>query len=568
MQLPVWDSFTGGAQVTDLKKLDGTPLPGVASSLTAQEASNPADVGRIVFQAPDQFTTLYLDRGYGSRWAVSTLDIGTLLPTAIQKADLAMVQSTAAVDTADEALAVAEQKVSGQVVSVLDYGAKGDGVTDDYDAFVAAFQAGKRVFVPAGIYRIRTAILVPSGCELFGEGMDRTIIRLTDTADPDTWVVTNANRAGGDAHIYLHDFTADWNCDRPGGLNGTGGSRGSCVTFGQVQYGYIDRVKAINAGLHGFDVCQGTLEYPYMGDGYVAPDRSQHVWISNCIAHNWGDDGFTTHHSDYIHITNCYAEGPRQRGNNNGFEVDDGSRFVTLTANTSENCYGGVEIKAHHNASAGQGVTINGHMSIRDVRSYNWRHIGHHVAADPLSVSAFSITATNLTSLHAGNRTGFYEDASARCMSISAFVNVNVNGLLCIGDPLYDYADGPLVALQYKARNVNISNVTARGFNSASTVIYCTGGDQKVDSINISNIAADACTKRMVQIGSDVKGVNVTNVTGKAATTGALYTVDAASNSTITVQGVLCTGFPTAVRHNSTNYATVKLWAASANNTA
>lgn len=59
-----------------------------------------------------------------------------------------------------------------ELVSVTDFGAKGDGVTDDTAAFNAALAAAKAVFVPmpSNYYRTTNAITVPAGKTLFGEG--------------------------------------------------------------------------------------------------------------------------------------------------------------------------------------------------------------------------------------------------------------------------------------------------------------------------------------------------------------------------------------------------------------
>lgn len=46
----------------------------------------------------------------------------------------------------------------GDVISVKDFGAKGDGVTDDTEAFETAGATGKRVFVPQGAYHVTKAI--------------------------------------------------------------------------------------------------------------------------------------------------------------------------------------------------------------------------------------------------------------------------------------------------------------------------------------------------------------------------------------------------------------------------
>lgn len=47
------------------------------------------------------------------------------------------------------------------VVNVKDFGAKGDGVTDDTEAIQAAVTSNKSIFFPAGRYRCTESITVP-----------------------------------------------------------------------------------------------------------------------------------------------------------------------------------------------------------------------------------------------------------------------------------------------------------------------------------------------------------------------------------------------------------------------
>jgi glucan 1,3-beta-glucosidase len=66
----------------------------------------------------------------------------------------------------------AEVPVS-QFLSVRDYGATGDGVTDDSEALnailVTAAMAGKIVFFDAGIYLVKSTVGVPAGSRIVGE---------------------------------------------------------------------------------------------------------------------------------------------------------------------------------------------------------------------------------------------------------------------------------------------------------------------------------------------------------------------------------------------------------------
>ena len=64
--------------------------------------------------------------------------------------------------------------VSAQRVSVRDFGAIGDDQADDTAAFTKALEAGRNVYVPAGIYRIKS-IALPEGTYLHGDGLASVI---------------------------------------------------------------------------------------------------------------------------------------------------------------------------------------------------------------------------------------------------------------------------------------------------------------------------------------------------------------------------------------------------------
>ena len=65
---------------------------------------------------------------------------------------------------------------STDFVSVKDYGAVGNGVTDDTAAIQAAINSGKAAYLPAGTYRVTTSLTLPSGAIVFGEGPALSVV--------------------------------------------------------------------------------------------------------------------------------------------------------------------------------------------------------------------------------------------------------------------------------------------------------------------------------------------------------------------------------------------------------
>ncbi|MCM3719559.1 glycoside hydrolase family 55 protein [Fictibacillus phosphorivorans] len=402
-------------------------------------------------------------------------------------------------------------------VNVKDYGAIGDGVADDTKAFKKAIGRGKVIVrVPEGIY-LTKGIKLPSWTCLIGEGKEKTVLKLHDQSPKSKWLITNKNHFWGNSHIFVKGMSLDWNIERLGAVEKTsaGNNRSSCLTFANVKYGWMHEIEAINPGLHCFDVSSSV--YTYLGDGTLSRGGSKYIWLDNLNGFGFGDDGITTHHSSHIFISNCHMCDPSGRShkkgfsNSNGIEIDDGSQNVWLLNNSTTRCFGGLEIKAHHNASAASNVHIVGHLSVKDNRSYNFRHIGHHKDVDDESKTAFHISATNIVAV-APVYTDLYEGSSPRGLVVSGYNHVLINHFTLIGDPHYDYKKNPLIAIQYRARNVFLQHVSIKDFTTAGPAIKVYGGSHRADDIVIQNINCDKYFTTAVEVGTDVKNAFVEKV--------------------------------------------------------
>lgn len=75
-----------------------------------------------------------------------------------------------------------------QWASVKDFGATGDGITDDTDAINRALyqlfcreinpQIRRSLFFPAGVYKVNQTIVIPPFATLYGEGADNSVIQM------------------------------------------------------------------------------------------------------------------------------------------------------------------------------------------------------------------------------------------------------------------------------------------------------------------------------------------------------------------------------------------------------
>lgn len=359
-------------------------------------------------------------------------------------------------------------------VSVVDFGAVGDGQTDCTEAFRQAIGNGRRkVFIPAGVYRTR-GLKLPSYTVLIGAGTEETVLLLADEAPKKERLITNQNYWKGNHHIQIAHLTLDWNVDRLSKEERTsaGGTASSGITLANVQFAQIKKVKIIDPGLHGVDIT--SIRYNYYGDGRRSVLGSRFIWVDQVEATGFGDDGITTHHSDDLLITNSYLHHPSGRAhkkgfsNSNGIEVDDGSQHVVLANNRTAFCFGGVEIKAHETSSAASDTQIIGHYSYHDNRSYNFRHIGHHQLDDVQSQSAYGIRAAYLVS-DSSQYTDLYVNSTPRALVVSAYQRVAIHSFFAQAGQ--DEQDPIAISIQYRANQVKIRRIKLEGYTRSKKAL-------------------------------------------------------------------------------------------------
>lgn len=176
IHLRAYTAQTGGVQITDTKDAAGTATAGdIVSNATAG-----VDLGRILFQAPNTFSLVWMDRGSGARWPiVSQTLLGQIAAaiansasataaaasavaaaaTATAAANTATGEATSAFSLASEAISLAEQSAQGKSATV-------DGLT--YPVFIA-HRGGAAVSPENTLDAYRVAMAMPNTQVLEGD---------------------------------------------------------------------------------------------------------------------------------------------------------------------------------------------------------------------------------------------------------------------------------------------------------------------------------------------------------------------------------------------------------------
>ena len=395
------------------------------------------------------------------------------------------------------------------ILSARDYGAVGDGTTDDtaaLNAWVTA-SAGKRGYLPAGTYLTTTGVRLPNYTEIYGDGIDSTIIKIADSAPWSIDGLTNAENTGvagtnaGNTGIYVHDLTVDGNHPRAGS-----GAKGCAVQFAFVTHSRMERVKGKRGLLHCIDIANAEYTTTTFAGG-----ESFDVTLMDCIGEDsYADDAITTHHSGPITIINAQATRtgtyPLTSSNQHGLEIDDGSHDVTVIGGYAADYYCGLQIKGHSTNPAANRVTVTGFVAERSARGFV---ISHGGTVDGTEYGVTLIGCTNITPV----AMPLLNVDPVRALEIDNYTRVRVIDFTMIGDPTKTGDDdtGP-INLDAGASAI-IDGVYAKDVNRPSGVIHVQA--DAGNGIQIHNVEAIDCYGGPVIRNSLTSyGIHIDNIRG------------------------------------------------------
>ncbi|WP_426152986.1 glycosyl hydrolase family 28-related protein [Pseudomonas sp. DC3000-4b1] len=234
------------------------------------------------------------------------------------------------------------------VFNVLDYGAKGDGVTDDTHAIQLAINAaykagGGEVLLSEGTY-IVTGPNADGGCltlknnvTLAGDGAGVTTLKLADgSGDIDGIVRTSASHNTLDAGV--RDLTID----------------GNQAATTSIVNGLVTG-SATNPNAHTQDFLISGVELANCSaSGLLANTLTDGLVVTDSVAHDNGEDGFATRfatregRSDSVRFSDNAAYG----NGDDGFDIHMASSATT---------YSGILLNSSSHDNGGDGIVLTGY---------------------------------------------------------------------------------------------------------------------------------------------------------------------------------------------------------------
>jgi hypothetical protein len=252
--------------------------------------------------------------------------------------------------------------IAGSVVNVLDFGATGNGTTDDTAAIQAAIDSlsstGGKVHVPVGVYLISSPIELSTGSGsrsiiLYGDGtgqvnnVTNSATVISNSANDNCLVIRGLGGDGVRDLSIIDSFSGTRTAgdgiyvNRDGSPNGNSTFELSNINVADHYNGFYMARPVLS--LLSNCIARGSLNHGYFFDTDVSGSGTS-VQFSSCWAQGSGVDGYNIDGSQYILFNNCAVDGSGRYGyyvDNSGGVNPNGVTFVGCGAesNTNDNLH-------------------------------------------------------------------------------------------------------------------------------------------------------------------------------------------------------------------------------------
>lgn len=396
----------------------------------------------------------------------------------------------------------------GDIVSVKDFGAVGDGITDDTVAIQSAVNSGLAVRIPAGVYIISGAgIQCPDGLTLFGDGRKQTILKKKAGVTELEPILRERNVSGvfqplNDLTVYDIGFEGNGDVTLPG-AKGAGLLRAytganwriiGCDFYNSRGYGcgFEGAQSATDASKRGpmtghfFEDCrfysngkQAYLTGPDTDDG-IDCKSSDRLTLVRCQAWDNGDKGFDIR-CRALTMIGCYSWSNAGAGFASQVEGEQaGTLSITPSTSTFIGCW------AYDNTASGFAVVPQATVGVVDGLQFV-EFIGCHASNNTHNFNVTSHGTNELTRVRLliDNCVSRSPTAGSRHFLASDVCEVvKINGGLFYG--------GTTSALSINSNDVGHFHITG-------ATIEGTGGNAITGSTqNTARITVTGCTFRNI----------------------------------------------------------------------
>ena len=322
-----------------------------------------------------------------------------------------------------------------QFASVKDFGATGDGVTDDTDAINRALyqlfcrevnpQIRRSLFFPAGVYRVTSSILIPSFATLWGEGPDNSVITL-DSVDDSSAVAYVARSADSLQQTGVN-------------IGNNGAITPQYVTVQNLGFRNLDPLTDIF-------LVQDSANYQFKNVGFYGPLTQGDLTVAINDTAGIRFASTVSLVCDQILFDGCIFSGTTY-----GVSTDQQTKGVTFTNGKFDTLYNGVIL--------GTGVVVNGGATGTRITG----NLFDNIYAEGIILGDVSLNASGHNIFYdVGNHFGGTTTPYSAVIDIQSSNNVSISDMFERGDA-YSNAETPSTAYPRITLNNTQSIATTNG---------------------------------------------------------------------------------------------------------
>jgi len=299
-------------------------------------------------------------------------------------------------------------------VSVIDFGADPTGASDDTDAFQAAIDSGKPVYVPPGTYGVSSLTILTDGVSIRGGGRART--RIFKTASSGDMITIGNNVLGTGEQVTICDLDLYGQFATGGNIITTKGVEWfklrDCTLYGA--YNHAVELGGLSFATGEFTTATITgclINGPRNKNGIYCNNWWQDVFIDNCTVSGGPDNstygGIYVYGTGSISISGCniYTICNRMVLDNASWGCITGCFFTTDAESAA---------RSHILVNSGKGHSISGCAF----------YIGAHTATNAISLvdtSYNSVTGGTIDAVGVTCTTAISETGTSDFNHISGF---------------------------------------------------------------------------------------------------------------------------------------------------